>query len=92
MISSGSKSWNIRDRHMTETLKRLLSFHGADSKSVVWEHNTHVGDARYTDMAETGEVNVGQLVRKEFGENIVVIVGFGTYQGTVIAAEEWGKP
>jgi erythromycin esterase-like protein len=92
MVTSGSASWNIRDEHMAETLKRLLSFHGADAKAIVWEHNSHVGDARYTNMAENGEVNVGQLVRKEVGENNVFIVGFGTYQGTVIASEEWGKP
>lgn len=92
MVTSNSESWNIRDNHMAETLKRLLSFHGTGSKAIVWEHNTHVGDARYTDMAGSGEVNVGQLVRKEFGENNVFIVGFGTYQGSVIAAEAWGKP
>lgn len=92
MVTNGAESWNIRDRHMTETLKRLLSFHGADSKAIVWEHNTHVGDARYTNMAQSGEVNVGQLLRKEFGENNVFIVGSGTYHGTVIAAEGWGKP
>lgn len=92
MVTSGTESWNIRDRHMTETLKRLLAFHGAGSKAIVWEHNTHVGDARYTDMAASGEVNVGQLVRQEIGDDSVFIVGFGMYQGTVIAAEEWGKP
>ncbi len=77
---------------MAETLKRLLAFHGPDAKAIIWEHNTHVGDARYTDMAGEGMVNVGQLVRKEYEENNVFIVGFGTYQGSVIAAEEWGKP
>jgi erythromycin esterase len=92
MVTNGVESWNIRDRHMTETLKRLLSFHGPASKAIVWEHNTHVGDARHTDMARNGEVNVGQLVRKEFGENNVFIVGSGTFQGTVIAAEGWGQP
>ena len=92
MTSSGSESWNIRDNHMAETLKRLLEFHGPESKAIIWEHNTHVGDARYTDMAREGMVNVGQLVRKEYGEDNVFIVGFGTYQGSVIAAEEWGKP
>ncbi|MDB5193743.1 MAG: protein-L-isoaspartate O-methyltransferase [Segetibacter sp.] len=92
MVNQNENSWNIRDNHMAETLKRLLSFHGPDSKVVVWEHNTHVGDARYTDMARSGEVNVGQLVRKEYGEENVFIVGFGTYQGSVIAAEAWGEP
>ncbi|WP_224997773.1 erythromycin esterase family protein [Cesiribacter sp. SM1] len=89
MVSSEQESWNIRDRHMTETLRRLLAFHGPDSKAIVWEHNTHVGDARYTDMAQSGMVNVGQLVREEFGED-VFIVGFGSYEGSVIAARQWG--
>jgi erythromycin esterase-like protein len=88
----GESSWNIRDRHMAQTLKRLLDFHGRDSKAIVWEHNTHVGDARYTDMARSGEVNVGQLVRKEYGEENVFIVGFGSHQGSVIASRAWGAP
>lgn len=92
MVSSSKDSWNIRDRHMTETLKRLLSFHGPDAKAIIWEHNTHVGDARYTDMAGDGMVNVGQLVRKEYGKDNVFIVGFGSYSGSVIAAGGWGAP
>lgn len=92
MVGGGPLSWNIRDEHMAQTLKRLLAFHGPDSKAIIWEHNTHVGDARYTNMVREGLVNVGQLVRKEYGENNVFIVGFTTYEGTVIAAEEWGKP
>ena len=92
MIESNVKSWNIRDRHMAQTLKRLLEFHGPDSKAIVWEHNTHVGDARYTDMAKDGMVNVGQLARKEFGKENVFAVGFGSYSGTVIAAGGWGAP
>jgi erythromycin esterase len=91
-VSSYPGSWNIRDRHMHQTIKRLLEFHGADSKIIVWEHNTHVGDARYTDMAEQGMVNVGQLVREEYGQENVYIVGFGSYSGNVIAADEWGGP
>ncbi|WP_235336412.1 erythromycin esterase family protein [Pontibacter korlensis] len=91
-VSSNTASWNIRDQHMTQTLQRLLSFYGPGSKAIVWEHNTHVGDARYTDMASQGEVNVGQLVRKEYGEENVFIVGFGSYSGTVIAAGGWGAP
>lgn len=93
MVDANSESsWNIRDRHMTQTLRRLLDFHGPRSKAIVWEHNTHVGDARYTDMVRSGEVNVGQLVRKEYGEENVFIVGFGSYQGSVIAAKAWGAP
>jgi erythromycin esterase-like protein len=92
MVTSSTASWNIRDRHMAQTLKRLLELHGPASKAIVWEHNTHVGDARYTDMARENMVNVGQLVRKEYGEDNVYIVGFGSYSGTVIAADEWGAP
>jgi erythromycin esterase-like protein len=89
-VSSYPASWNIRDRHMTQTIQRLLELHGPDSKIIVWEHNTHVGDARYTDMAAGGLVNVGQLVREAYGQNNVYAVGFGSYSGTVIAADEWG--
>jgi erythromycin esterase-like protein len=91
MVSSNNESWNIRDRHMAQTLKRLLDFHGPASKAIIWEHNTHVGDARYTDMAQENMVNVGQLVRKEYGEENVFIVGFGSYSGSVIAADKWGS-
>jgi len=92
MVGFTESSWNIRDRHMAQTLGRLLNFHGPQSKAIVWEHNTHVGDARYTDMARSGEVNVGQLVRKEYGEENVFIVGFGSYGGSVIASRAWGAP
>lgn len=92
MVESNSESWNVRDRHMALTLKRLLEFHGPESKAIVWEHNTHIGDARYTDMAEDGMVNVGQLVRKEFGKENVYAVGFGSYSGSVIASGGWGGP
>ncbi|HEV7349933.1 erythromycin esterase family protein [Telluribacter sp.] len=92
MVSSNTESWNIRDRHMAQTLRRLLDFHGPDSKAIVWEHNTHVGDARYTDMVNSGEVNVGQLAREEYGQDNVYLVGFGSYSGTVIAGSSWGAP
>ncbi|GGK78510.1 hypothetical protein GCM10011405_27950 [Rufibacter glacialis] len=91
-VSSNTESWNVRDNHMAQTMKRLLDFHGPEAKAIVWEHNTHVGDARYTDMASSGEVNVGQLARKEYGEENVYIVGFGSHRGTVIAASSWGAP
>ncbi|TGD83414.1 erythromycin esterase family protein [Hymenobacter wooponensis] len=89
-VRSNAESWNIRDRHMTETINRLMSFHGPEAKIIVWEHNTHVGDARYTDMAQYGEINVGQLVREQHAAEGVFIVGQGTYQGTVIASPYWG--
>jgi erythromycin esterase len=89
MISFDDKSWNIRDRHMATTLQSIANFHGDDSKIIVWEHNTHVGDARYTDMKDDGLVNVGQLAREEFGEENVFIVGFASYEGSVIAGRQW---
>lgn len=92
MVNSFSESWNIRDRHMTKTLKRLLDFHSSDAKAIIWAHNSHVGDARYTDMTTDGMVNLGQLVRKEYGRDNVFIVGFGSYSGSVIAAGGWGAP
>lgn len=92
MVRGGPRSWNVRDNHMVETLDRLVAHHGSHAKAVVWEHNTHIGDARFTDMARTGMFNVGQLARQAHGEEGVVLVGFGTHRGTVIAAEEWGAP
>jgi len=91
-VSSYPDSWNIRDQHMAQTIARLMALSGPNAKLIVWEHNTHVGDARYTDMASQGTVNVGQLVREQFGQNNVYIVGFGSYKGSVIAADEWGGP
>lgn len=90
MVRGGAASWNVRDHHMQETLTRLLDHHGPGARVVVWEHNTHVGDARATDMAAAGMVNVGQLARQAFGEDDVVIAGFTSHGGTVIAAQEWG--
>jgi erythromycin esterase-like protein len=92
MVNSGAESWNIRDRHMMQTLRRLLDHHGPDSKAIVWAHNTHVGDARHTDMALGGEVNIGQLARQELGQDNVYVVGFGSHEGSVIAAKSWGVP
>jgi len=92
MVRGGSASWNIRDRHMVETLERLVQHHGSEAKAIVWEHNTHIGDARATDMARAGMVNVGQLVREGHRAEEVVLVGFGSYEGSVIAGREWGAP
>jgi erythromycin esterase-like protein len=92
MVMGGSDSWNLRDTHMIETLDRLLAHYGAGAKAIVWEHNTHVGDARATDMARAGLVNVGQLAREEWGNDDVYIVGFASHRGSVIAGDEWGAP
>ena len=90
MILGGPQSWNIRDRHMVSTLKRLMKYHGKKAKTIVWEHNTHIGDARATPMVTEGMVNVGQLVKEEYATDGVVTVGFGSYKGSVIAGRSWG--
>ena len=92
MVRADNESWNVRDRHMTDTLDRLIDYHGAGAKAVVWEHNTHIGDARATDMAAHGMVNVGQLVRERHGDDGVFLVGFSGHRGSVIAADFWGAP
>jgi erythromycin esterase-like protein len=92
MVFGGPDAWNIRDTHMADTLDRLLKHYGPAAKAVVWAHNTHVGDARGTDMAEAGEVNLGQLGRERHGEDQVVLVGFGTHRGRVIASRSWDAP
>ena len=89
MIKGGPHSWNVRDRHMADTLERLLKFHGENSKVIVWEHNTHVGDARATDMADEGMFNIGELARMNHHDKGVVLVGFGSNKGTVMAGKIW---
>lgn len=91
MVRGGPDSWNLRDVHMADTLDRLTAFHGG-AKSVVWAHNTHIGDARATGMAASGLTNLGQLVRERHGRESVVLIGFGTHRGTVIAGREWDAP
>lgn len=90
MIMGGPHSWNIRDRHMADTLERLLEFHGNQSKVIVWAHNTHIGDARATDMTDEGMYNIGELARIQHHDKGVALVGFGSYKGTVTAAKSWG--
>jgi len=92
MIGFDNESWNVRDRHMMETLERLMKFHGKKAKGIVWEHNTHIGDARATGMSRAGMVNIGELAREKYGENNVYLAGFASYHGSVIAGEEWGAP
>jgi erythromycin esterase-like protein len=84
-------SWNLRDEHMFDTLMALLEFHGPDSRAVVWEHNSHIGDAAATEMGARGEFNVGHLARAAFGP-AAYLVGFGTDHGTVAAASNWDEP
>lgn len=91
MYYRDNKSWNLRDTHMFETLQRLMEFK-KNAKAVVWAHNSHLGDARYTGMGRRkGEINLGQLCRENFGQD-VAIVGCGTHTGTVAAAHEWDEP
>lgn len=92
MVRGDRASWNIRDQHMAGTIDRLAARSGPKSKGLVWEHNTHVGDARATDMAAAGLVNVGQLVRERHATEGVALVGFAGHRGTVLAAEGWGRP
>lgn len=90
MIGPDDDSWNVRDTHMIETFDRLLDHHDPDAKGIVWAHNTHVGDARATTMADRGRINIGQLARERHDDT--AIVGFGSHHGSVIAGEEWGAP
>src|SRR5207249_2996981 len=94
MFRGRISTWNLRDNHMAETLNVLASYlesQGQYAKIVVWEHNSHLGDARATEMSMRGERNVGQLVRQMYG-NLAVLIGFSTYHGTVTAATDWGGP
>nr|WP_250811378.1 protein-L-isoaspartate(D-aspartate) O-methyltransferase [Neorhizobium tomejilense] len=89
MYYGGAESWNLRDTHMFETLRHLLDAKGPDAKAIVWAHNSHIGDARSTDMgAIRNELNIGQLCREAFASE-AALVGFGTHTGTVAAAHDW---
>jgi protein-L-isoaspartate(D-aspartate) O-methyltransferase len=89
MYYGGAESWNLRDTHMFETLEQVLEAAGADARAVVWAHNSHIGDARATEMGRArGEINIGQLCRQRFGDD-AALVGFGTHEGEVAAATDW---
>jgi len=92
MMGFDNESWNVRDRHMMQTLDRLMKFHGKNAKGIVWEHNTHIGDARATNMKRQGMINIGQLAREDYGEDKIYLVGFASHSGTVIAGDEWRAP
>lgn len=89
MLRGDAASWNVRDRHMLETLSMLLQRYGPASKGIVWAHNTHIGDYRATDMQGEGYVNLGGLAREQWGEDAVALVGFGTFGGRVRAGRAW---
>ncbi len=93
MFSGRVNTWNLRDQHMADTLDALrahLQQQGQSGKIIVWAHNSHLGDARATEMGEQGEWNVGQLMRERHG-NEAVLLGFTTYTGTVTATTNWGE-
>lgn len=92
MLKDGPDSWNYRVDYMLEVIKRLLEFHGDESKGIIWAHNTHIGDARATSMSNSGMKNIGQLTRELYGRENIFSVGFSTYRGTVIAGSRWGSP
>jgi protein-L-isoaspartate(D-aspartate) O-methyltransferase len=91
MYYGSRESWNLRDQHMFDTLLAALDHRGSDARAVVWAHNSHVGDARATEMSARGELNIGQLCREHFGERSYSI-GFGTHHGQVAAAQNWDAP
>lgn len=93
MFRGRDESWNLRDTHMMQTLQALMqrTGDGRPAKIVVWAHNSHLGDARATEMGRRGELNLGQLAREQYGDR-AVLVGFSTYDGTVTAASNWDEP
>jgi protein-L-isoaspartate(D-aspartate) O-methyltransferase len=92
MYYGGADAWNLRDTHMFETLCHVLDARGATCKAVVWAHNSHIGDARHTEMGGVrDELNLGQLCRQHFGDD-AALIGFGTHSGTVAAASDWDGP
>jgi erythromycin esterase-like protein len=92
MYKGAAESWNLRDTHMFETLTQLLDAKGPNSKAIVWAHNSHIGNAAYTEMGQVrGELNIGQLVKEKFDAK-ARLVGFGTHTGTVAAADDWDQP
>ena len=90
MVHGGVASWNLRDRHMFDTVQRLMA-HRGDARMVIWAHNSHIGNASATAMGWRGEFNIGELMRTAYGEE-AVLIGFGTDRGTVAAASDWGAP
>ena len=92
MYYGTAESWNLRDRHMFDTLNHLMEWRGSNAKAVVWAHNSHIGNATATDMGQTrDEINIGQLCREEFGGD-AALIGFGTDRGSVAAADDWDGP
>ncbi len=92
MYHGSAESWNLRDTHMFDTLNMVLDAKGPNSKAIVWAHNSHIGNAAYTDMGQNrDELNIGQLAKEKFQEE-ARLIGFGTHTGTVAAADDWDEP
>ena len=92
MYHGSAESWNLRDTHMFETLNMILDAKGPESKAIIWAHNSHIGNAAYTDMGmHRGELNIGQLAKDRWGDR-ARLIGFGTDTGTVAAADDWDEP
>jgi erythromycin esterase-like protein len=91
MYRGAAESWNLRDRHMFETLQRIMRHRGRKAKAVVWAHNSHIGNASATSMGWQGEFNIGELCRTAYGED-AALIGFSTDRGTVAAAAAWDAP
>jgi erythromycin esterase-like protein len=94
MFAGHVESWNLRDSHMMETLDALIAWtrrRSGTARAVVWAHNSHLGDARATQMGDWGELNLGQLARQKYGAE-AYLVGFTTHTGTVTAARDWDEP
>ncbi len=91
MFDDAANSWNQRDQNMFDTLLAILNHRGPESKAVIWAHNSHLGDARATEMSEHAQFNLGQLVRETFGDS-AYLIGFGTDHGSVAAASQWDAP
>jgi erythromycin esterase-like protein len=91
MYRGSRESWNLRDRHMFDTLQALLAHGGPGAKAVVWAHNSHIGNAAATSMGWQGEFNIGELCRTAYGPE-AALIGFGTDRGTVAAASDWDEP
>jgi erythromycin esterase-like protein len=92
MYHGSAQSWNLRDTHMFETLNMILDAKGPNSKAIVWAHNSHIGNAAFTDMGmHRDELNIGQLVKEKYGGR-AHLIGFGTHSGTVAAADDWDQP
>ena len=94
MFEDGDDTWNLRDTHMVDTLDALekyLDTRIVKTKAVVWAHNSHLGDARHTDVSRHGQINVGQLVRQRWGDD-AFLLGYTTFEGSVTAADNWDEP